>query len=500
MRYFNYLITFFLCILSFSVFAEQCTTITKTYYWYVSTSSNGWVSDINEGCENVASARSGDRQSFTYAGSYNYVSEANNYINYSCNLIRDDGTELAYQLVRVYSEESDSECPTCPTGLKRITYTYFYTKEHEYDNFSPCDVSIDGCGYTICGAGTIDGFDELSEPEDGYPECHKTEGGGENDVTCTVTDVANGTGSSVSDETTIIGAEEGGYSDLGLEDEKVTDTTVSNSQTTVTGPTTETLPDGSTVTTKTEQTTQTVGDGVKVTEDTTTVSTTNTDGITKTTTTTTTTTNNPDGTSSETVRSNTTYTNAPQTTCQSGLNLNGERYLNCSATAGSQNGSTTTTTTTKDADGNVTGQTSSTESECQTTEGVDPNCNGNSQTCDPTKDANACKTEDEGDPWAPSGEEAGTFDIDSIEADITSAKSDLSNTLSTIKAEAADLVSVDLSGSANLPSLDFDLGSFGSFPIDLSSYDSEFSPIRFALLFAATVSAVFILLGPGRRS
>jgi hypothetical protein len=266
----------------------------------------------------------------------------------------------------------------CPTGLTRVTYKYIDTiSDSSPVNTGSCTKQIDGCVYNECGIASVDGYDDLHDPNDNYPECHRVEGGNENEVVCTVSSVLQGTGQTVEEsqlgEADLQEAVEEGddaLSDLGLEDEAVTDTTVETTTTTTSDPVTITDEEtGASSTTQTTQTVTTKGDGVTVKETTDTVQTTNTDGITKTVTTTTTTTTHADGSSTTVETTNTEFTNAPVTTCTHSVSSDGVRGLYCSSTTGSTAGSTTTKTTDKDADGNVTSETEKTEGNTDAEEG-----------------------------------------------------------------------------------------------------------------------------------
>jgi hypothetical protein len=387
------------------------------------------------------------------------------------------------------------EPPDCDAGeLKLLTFEYM---GKDRSKPQPTILTDEGCNYSIAGVGNNEGYsDFLSETgmTDSYStDCYDLVDG--SDYVCVVTQVMQATGDPVDDnyddENTrfdeSVSDRDEYYQDAGYE--KTDDNRIDYEDYNLGDAITEHYDDGATVETQTSQETVVRGDGVVIDRKTDVTTVTRTDGIKRVVTTTTTTTTNPDGTSTEVVTTNTTYTREPVDQYTITRNPDGTLSIEAGSTDGSSAGQTTTKTTNKDADGNVTSSESETKGECAPgTENCSDTAAGD---CDPTKQE--CNQEEE-KPWSPASNSPTYFDVDSVSAQIETAKQDLQQTFLDIKNEASSLVSPSLSASASLPTYSANLGVFGVIDWDLSLYESELSNLALAFLFVATFIAAMILL------
>lgn len=378
--------------------------------------------------------------------------------------------------------------PDCPIDDLQVL-SYEYMSSSKVSNKFPTNFTKDGCNYTVLGVALTEGYDDFLSntnlPEDGaYNSCATLVDGF--DTSCLFTTIARGTGPSEPEtpntpdiDKTPEDLEEQGY-------KETTDNRVDESEKTVGETVTETLSDGS-VSTQTTQETVTRGKGFTAVKKTDVLSVTRTDGIQKIVTTTTTKFTNDDGTTKTVVTENTTYTQKPVDVVTITKNPDGTYSYSAGKTPSSSSGTTKTTTTNKDADGNTTGESSTTSGECK--EGAENCQDGKAGECDPTK-------EDCGDgkEWAPE-EGDGLFDMEGMAAKIEEAKQSLSTAISDVRSEASELVEFDGSGTSSLGCLpSIVVPHFGTYTMCLSQYASALEPISFAFLFMATLIALMIIL------
>lgn len=151
--------------------------------------------------------------------------------------------------------------------------------------------------------------------------------------------------------------------------------------------------------------------------------------------------------------------------------------------SGTSSTTTTTTTTTTNPNGTTTATTTG-QTDC-------PNCATEStlsQVLDSIGKGNA-QSAYSGKPYqfkAPSN---------TIENDVASAKTELSDKLTSIRNEAQSLFSVDSLSAGQLPCTSVDLGAFGVHSFCLEPYRDLLAQFRPALIAAAWIAAIFIILG-----
>lgn len=225
------------------------------------------------------------------------------------------------------------------------------------------------------------------------------------------------------------------------EDDRSTDTRQNAIQETTLDPVVETLPDGTIQKTETTITTETRGDGIVVSEQTDVTTIVDSEGITKQQTVTTTTTTNPDG--SQTVVEDTHYsfTQHPQTVFT--VTDDGDNVTNSLIIGQTVEGNTKQTTV-RDADGNIVSQSTeenNAEQKKAEQEGEkDQVCKDNPDSEECADDVKPVEFETTEKGKFPGDEEAG-----SAFAKFNAAKEELSTTVTDIKAEIENKLSVSLS-------------------------------------------------------